>query len=407
MKKKHLLNEIMGVPRAVDFWVENFALVLTGLAKGIIMSDELESSDITYKNAEGEEVNDEAFRGMTGMNGQEFTNYVIQLSDYSSLKELIKDPRFKQFPLYNPRIRLTLYFLPEEIFNLQFGSSMNKSDFVEASHGFDASDPKLIKLGGDNLVLTKQEFTFQVYLKIEDLDNFNESEFKKILKPVIGHELTHAYETYNRVKTKQDPFQGRETFLNAAAKMMSDEKYPQWGEFLHLVYLHLSFEINARITQLYYSLQDANITNSDEFINEIKSSSVWKEITMLENFNAENFVKSFKTPEGLNLFSVMNDLGKQLERQSQGLPSIGIKKTPKEGMTHLIAGWDYVLQKLNRSLGDDPAYKGKLMDMVPQKAKEDPYQFFKFFEDRFHKKAKNFKRKVLRLAPLVLDKNLY
>ena len=327
----------MGVPRAVDFWVENFALVLTGLAKGIIMSDELESSDITYKNAEGEEVNDEAFRGMTGMNGQEFTNYVIQLSDYSSLKELIKDPRFKQFPLYNPRIRLTLYFLPEEIFNLQFGSIMNKSDFVEASHGFDASDPKLIKLGGDNLVLTKQEFTFQVYLKIEDLDNFNESEFKKILKPVIGHELTHAY----------------------------------------------------------------------EIINEIKSSSVWKEITMLENFNAENFVKSFKTPEGLNLFSVMNDLGKQLERQSQGLPSIGIKKTPKEGMTHLIAGWDYVLQKLNRSLGDDPAYKGKLMDMVPQKAKEDPYQFFKFFEDRFHKKAKNFKRKVLRLAPLVLDKNLY
>lgn len=403
MKKKHLLNEIMGVPRAVDFWVENFALVLTGLAKGIVKSDELESTEITYKNAEGEEVDDEAFRGITKMGGKEFTNYVVQFSDYSSLKELINDPRFKQFPLYNPEIRLTLYFLPGEMYDQQFGSQF---DSIGASHGFDVSNPKLVKLGGNNLVLTKQEFTFQVYLKIEDLDNFNESEFKKILKPVIGHELTHAYETYNRIKTKQDPFQGRETFLNAATKMMGDEKYPQWEEFLHLVYLHLSFEINARITQLYYSLQDSNITNSDEFIKEVKNSSVWKEITLLENFNAENFVKSFKTPKGLDIFSMMSDLGKQLERQSHGLPNIDIKKTPKEGMTHLIAGWDFVLQKLNQSLGNDSAYKGKLMDMVPQKAKQDPYLFFKFFEDRFHKKAKNFKRKVLRLAPLILDKNL-
>jgi hypothetical protein len=43
------------------------------------------------------------------------------------------------------------------------------------------------------------------------------------------------------------------------------------------------------------------------------------------------------------------------------------------------------------------------MEKVPQKAKEDPYMFFKFFEDRFHKKAENWKRKMYKIGALILQ----
>jgi hypothetical protein len=46
------------------------------------------------------------------------------------------------------------------------------------------------------------------------------------------------------------------------------------------------------------------------------------------------------------------------------------------------------------------------MDLVPKKALENPTDFFKFFEDRFHKKAEKFKRRLYKLSSLVLDENI-
>ena len=80
-----------------------------------------------------------------------------------------------------------------------------------------------------------------------------------------------------------------------------------------------------------------------------------------------------------------------------------MERDPKAGMKHLIDGWDLTLQALNQELTKSGMYKGKFMDVVPPKAKEDPRVFFKFFEKRFHKKAEGFKRKALRVASLVLD----
>ena len=401
---KQLLNEIMGVPKSVDFWVDYFSLILSGMAKGIIDLDEIEEKDFTYPNEDGEEVEGKIYRGVTKMEGKEFTNWVMKLGGYSDLKGLIKDPRFKQFPLYNPTVKLTLMFFPKEVLDTEIKSRTDTPDFVEAQHSFDSTKNAISKLG-PNEIFVNQGFGFTVYLEQGQLDNFNIEAFKKQIKPTISHELTHAYENYNRMKTSGDPYQGREAMLNAAVRLMDDSKYPQWGDFLHLVYLHLGFEINARITQFYYSIKDENITTTEEFMNVLKKSSAWKELQMLENFNARDFIKSFKA-KGLDLFSMMEDIGKQMDRQQQGLPAIKPIKTPKAGMKHLIQGWDYVLQLLNQQLTQQGVYKGKLMDFVPQKAMDDPYEFFKFFENRFHKKAGRFKRKLFRVASLVTDKSL-
>lgn len=394
MKKTQLLNEIMGVPKVLDFWVDYFSYILAGMAKGIVLKDEIEESGITYLNDENEEVEGVAYRSRARMEGKEFMDWVLKLGGYEDLKALLTDPKFKQFPLYKPDVTLTLYFMPKEIVE----------NFAEASHSYDVTKNALSKIG-NNEILVNQNFGFQIYLTLEDLDKLDVEVLRKKLKPTISHELLHAYEGYQRVKTSGDPYQGRETFLNAAVRLMSDEKYPQWKQFLHLVYLHLGFEINARIPQFYYDIKDKDIKNYDEFMTELKKSSAWKELQMLENFDAQKFINSFKA-KGLDLVEILQDLGKQIERGSQGLPTIKPTKSPEEGMKHLIQGWDYVLQMLNSQIKATGVYKGKLMDLVPLKAMEDPYEFFKFFEKRFHKKADRFKRKLYRISTLVIDKNL-
>ena len=399
MKKKDLLNEIMGVPKSIDKWVDVFSYILAGMAKGITQKEEIEESEIGYIDPETkEEKQDVAYRGKSTMEGKEVMEWTLKLGGYSDLKELLADPNFKSFPMYKPSIKLTMIFLPDKIWELEFGHR----DVTDASHGWSPSTIKLAPLGGSNIVFTGQEFGFKVYAPTSWLDNLDTESFRKFIKPTIAHEMTHAYEVYMRYKGKEDPFMGRETFLNAAAKLMRDEKYPQWNQFLHTVYLHLSFEINARITQLYYEMQKKGVKTSEEFMQELKKSNVWREIKMLEDFDADEFISSFKYKD-VGLFGLLNDLGKQIERKAQGLKPIMSLRDPKEGMVHLIDGWDFVLQHLNDELSKSGMYKGKLMDLVPPKAKEDPRVFFKFFEKRFHKKAENFKRKALRLASLVLD----
>ena len=401
MKKKDLLNEIMGVPKALESWVDYFTMIATGMAKGITLKDEIEEGPISYVNDDGEEVQEIAYKGEAHMDGKEVMQWVMKLGGFTDLKDLLSDPNFKSFPLYNPEITIKLIFIPDELWQKEVGNK--SSDTMNASHGWSPLSTKLSKLGGNNLVFVGQLFTFDGLVPISWLENFDSDKFRKTCRTTISHELTHAFEAYMRIKQTGSAYSGRETFLNVAARVMSDNKYPQWREFLHLVYLHLSFEINARVTQLYYEMKENGVSSKEEFLTVLKKSSVWEEIKMLENFNAENFMNSFTTVKIKGFEEMMNDIGKQMARQQQGLPSIQSKNTPQEGMTHLIDGWNLTLQKLNKEFTEQGYYKGKLMDLVPAAALKDPKVFFKFFEERFHRKGEVFRKKALRLASLVLD----
>jgi len=400
LKKKQLLNEIMGVPKAVDFWVDYFSLITAGMIKSVIDNDQIEFSDVNYEDENGEQVEDTAYRGRVQMKGKEVTEWVLKISGYPDRKDLLNDPRFKTFPLYNPNIEVTVYFLPKKIYDLQFAG---KTDTTSASHSFDSSKKALSKIGKSE-VLVNQSFTFEVYLTTDDMERFNSQKIRKILNPTIGHELTHCYETYNRVKRSGDPFQGRETMLNTATRTMDDFKYPSWSNFLNLVYLHLGFEVNARVTQVYYELKDIGIKTTEEFMNYLKKTSAYEEAQELENFDAKQFIENFEI-RGLDFFEMLEDSLKQKAREKNKLPGIYPKKTKEEGMTHLIEGWNTFLQELSKYLSQKGVYKGKLMDLVPQSAMENPYLFFKFFEKRFHKKAERFKRKMYRVASLVIGEN--
>lgn len=372
MKKKELLNEIMGVPKAIDFWVDIFSIIITGVIKSVVDNDEIEFSDVNYEDDDGNEVEDTAYRGRTMMDGKEVMNWVMKIAGYSDIKNLLQDPKFKLLPIYNPTIQTTVYFLPQKIYEIQFNQGNN--DFVSASHSFDASKKSLSKIG-KNEILVNQNFGFEIYLTVKDMEKFDSGKIRKMLKSAIGHELTHCYEMYNRLKTSGDPYQGRESMLNVASRMMDDFKYPSWGDFLHLVYLHLGFEINARVAQIYYDLKDSGIKTTEDFMGYLKKTSAYREAEMLENFDAKQFIENFQI-RGLDFFEMLEDTAKQNAREKNKLPGIYLKKTPEESMTHLIEGWNIFLQEMSEYLNKNGLYKGKLMELVPQSAMKDPYVFF-------------------------------
>ncbi len=391
----------MGVPKAIDFWVDIFSIIITGVIKSVVDNDEIEVSDVNYEDDDGNEVEDTAYRGRTMMDGKEVMNWVMKIAGYSDIKNLLQDPKFKLLPIYNPTIQTTVYFLPQKVYEIQFNQGDN--DFVSASHSFDASKKSLSKIG-KNEILVNQNFGFEIYLTVKDMEKFDSGKIRKMLKSAIGHELTHCYEMYNRLKTSGDPYQGRESMLNVATRMMDDFKYPSWGDFLHLVYLHLGFEINARVAQIYYDLKDSDIKTTEDFVSYLKKTSAYREAEMLENFDAKEFIDNFQI-RGLDFFEMLEDTAKQNAREKNKLPGIYLKRTPEEGMTHLIEGWNIFLQEMSEYLNKKGLYKGKLMELVPQSAMKDPYVFFKFFEKRFHKKAERFKRKMYRVASLLKDKS--
>ena len=394
----------MGVPKSINFWVETISIILSVMLNSVKEEDtEIEEGPVEYVDPEtGKEVEELAYKVKIDLTGQEVMELVMSLGGYNDLRDLLKNPKFKNFPMYKPSIRATLLFVPDKLWNAEF--SENNKNISDATNEFDPRNIKLSKLGGDNVVYVGNNFSFTIYLPMlwyQETNIINIEKFRKLMKPVIAHEVNHAFENYSKFKNTEDPLYGQGGFLNTAVRLMKDKKYPQWNEFLTLVYLHLHFEINARITQLYYEMERDNVTTKEEFMDTLKKSSVWKEIKKLEDFNTQKFMDSFISDDG-DFADMLSDVGTQLQRRLQGLPTIDAKTDPKEGMKHLIDGWDIVLQTLNKEFKG--VYKGKLMDEVPAKAKEDPTIFFKFFEDRFHKKAKTFKKKALRLASFIDNK---
>ncbi len=180
---------------------------------------------------------------------------------------------------------------------------------------------------------------------------------------------------------------------------MADIGLDWWRKFIHLVYLHLSFEINARVTQLYYYLQNKEINSKEDFLRELKKTSIWKQMKALEDFDAEEYVKSFKLPtldmeNPLQMFDVL--------AQKAGLAKQGINvKSEEEALKSLIDLWDKMLDIGNQAL--EKSDIDITMDNVPKSAKETPMKFFKFFEKRFHKKAEKWKRKLYRIGALLLQ----
>jgi len=371
--KKSLLQEITGVPRPIIFWVEELSNIVTDLLEELVNDDDFREFPMSYISTEGEKIEETAYGTGYDVDGNYVHKKIMSKLGHPNLQSYVQDPKFKQLPLLGFKLILDVILLPNEFYDVEFKDS--PYDSVNASHGFFTGDKLMDKVYGTK-VLINQEFTFKVYLPVRIKNSFNKNLIKSYIKPVVNHELLHAYEAYKRYLKNEDPFNSRETFLNMVLKSMpgfDDPEIKQLIEkFFHLIYLHLYFEVNARVSQLYQEMMERGVSTKEEFLNILYESKPWGDAKKLTDFNAEDFLKDLS----------------------------------KEKTKNFIEKWDETLQTLNDMIREQGVYKGKFMESVPMSAKKDPYLFFKFFENRFHKKGEIFKRKAYRLYDAVTDKSV-
>jgi hypothetical protein len=389
MKKKQLINEIMGVPKAVDDWVNYITAVSTLLVNEIIEEDKWETRDFEYK---GESY--PMYSQGNGIQGRDVMKLITQIRD-EDLVTFLDSETFQNFPLYNPVIEVKVSAFPDEVYE-----SEGMGDRMGATHTYDGNivDIKLGKLG-KRTIFSKNKFIFDVDMPFSMIENPDDQRLFDMFMPTIGHELTHAYQTYRQLLGgKTSVGFGRETILNMLPQQMKYSQTPSWNYFLHLVYLHLSFEANARVTELYYKLKRSGAKTQKEIMSLVTKSDPWKDYKMLKEFNTEEFLNKFDAQlENDDPFREFLVMFLPKDKIPPKLPS-----SNEEWIEQLIDRWDNMIQDAQEHL-NDMGIDIPVMSKVPKKAKENPVLFFKFFEERFHKKAEKLRRKLIKMISLVLQ----
>jgi hypothetical protein len=396
MKKKELLKEIMGVPKSITPWVNSFTKIITDVIAEESKYGYEQEGEITYKDPKsGEEITDIAYKTENiVIPGDEFMERLMEFNGYSDMKDFIKSDMFKGLPLWRPEISFGVVAVPDVLYEKDPPS-------IEAAV-LGSLTQKLSNIGKVP-VFPNVNFNFNIIIPIGGPS----SKFLSELKSTVSHELLHTYQKIKQLESGGESHYGKETILNALANhpMLNEIEIGWWKKFLHMVYLHLSFEINARITQLYYDFEEKGIKTKEDFLTELKKSNIWKQMKLLENFNAEEYIKEFELPSDEIDMVNFNPL-EALHMLLQGKMSLkdrGIDVSSEENaIKSLIDLWDKTLKIGNEGVKNKYGIDFNMLP-VPDTAKKDPYLFFKFFEKRFHNKAQKWKRKLYRIGSLLIE----
>ena len=402
MKKKQLINEIMGVPRVLTPWVNSFYEIITNAVNSELKSGWDYDGELKYVNPDTntEEITIVKKIDTIYISGEEVMNLLVEINNYSDMKDFLKSEMFKGLPLWRPSITITdTMGVPNDVFNIETGPSVSASINADLTQG-------LSKIGKVP-VLPNIKFGFDLLMPLDDKN----IKFDSDLKAAISHELLHSYQKLKQLESGKPSHFGKEGILNILPNIeqMSGIEIEDWKSFLHLVYVHLSFEINARVTEIYYTLEELGVDNTEDFLKEIKKTGVWRQMKMLKEFDAEKFIKNFEIPNAKikfgtkNPLAVLHDMISSLSIKTN-LKKRGLDVSSNDNMLKsIIKLWDILLQAGNERLKQDIGVDFNMLP-VPDSAKKDPYLFFKFFEKRFHKKAEKWEKKLYRIASLLTQK---
>tara|TARA_R110000868_G_scaffold160334_1_gene389769 strand:- start:1375 stop:3216 length:1842 start_codon:yes stop_codon:yes gene_type:complete len=393
MKKKELLNEIMGVPKALTPWVNALSQIVFDDVNKMVDWDEQGPVNYVKDGEDGEEVEGMAYRlKKKEISGKDVMESIVKNNGFSDLKEFISSDMFIKLPLWRPNLSYNLVGVPTELYKLEGDGKMNASVSGEI-------DQELKKIGKH---MVFPGVTIHLDMLVDSDDPL--ANLKNHMSDTIAHELLHTYQKVKQLESGKPSHFGKEMVLNAIVQnpMVTNVELQWWEKFLNLIYLHLSFEVNARVTQLYYLLKEKDINTKEDFLVELKKSTMWSQMKELEDFNAVEYIKSFKLPNAFtdgrfNPLEMLSNISKKINLERNGVN----QESEEEALKSLIDLWDKTLDVGNKgmkSLG-----VGVTMDNVPKSAKENPLKFFKFFEKRFHKKAEKWKKKLYRVGSLLLQ----
>jgi hypothetical protein len=404
IKKNELLTEVAGVPKAIKKWTDAFNLTILNILD-VPTNKPLKEWKKTTITIDGVKLKKIPYLGLD-IAPNAYQKFVNMSFNVNSHEELLETEDFKKLPLNKPKFKLSFTIIPKNRWGTDNpGNVMGEAVFSRDENAKIVDD----KIEGVT-------FSFDLYLKEGTLKgNTMEGQIKDFLggtHGLIAHELTHAYQYYQETTSKDvgdiPHWQfGKEGVLNWVQQIMGKvSKSDDWNEFTKLVYYHLSFEGNARTTQLFYDMQVDGVSNTEEFREYLKNSRIYKIADELTKFNAEQFVNSFESPyqdfeldraEGLK--DILR-LGFNPIRNWEELKlRLNKDKRNKFMLWSLIREWSRVVGSFEnvreKYYSEGGASK---LDPVPEEAKKDPMVFFKFFEKRFHERGEEFKRKLAKLA---------
>jgi hypothetical protein len=389
MKKKDLINEIMGVPKALDPLTNSISYKTIELIDEIIKNDKWEASQFTWRGG-GEYP---MYENSIKLDGRDFTKSIVNDRFGGDLQSYLESKEFTEFPLYNPHLEVELSIIPDDI--VEEGGLM---DQMEATQGYvgSPSDTKIKNLGGHNIFpnINIRLKVIVPFSYVESRTTEISNKLMGVLQSTVSHELTHAYQIYKQILGgKKGVGFGRETILNMLPQQLKFDETKSWNKFLHVLYLSLSFEVNARVTQLYHELKQKNITTNEEALSEMKKSTIWSDYKMLVDFDADEFINTFE-------IDLDDDPLAKLMRSAMGIQD---REINMDVMRTLINRWDGVIQHVQTNIKKHGITDIPFMEMVPKKAKENPLYFFKFFEKRFHRKGEGLKRKLSKVLSLIVQ----
>jgi hypothetical protein len=354
-----LIKEAMGVPKPIEFWVDSMSSLVRD---GLLM---LVSSDDTSIDFTGDEVQEKV----------------------TSLGWNTSNESFTKFPLAEPNLKLDLVIVPDE--DVKIGddyinnASFDTADMDIKEATFDDGVTRPLLVGGTiTLELTIPQSSYDNVSFVELFD----SEIKPYVEAVLFHELTHVYEFYNRLlNSSLDPsFENMSSTTSMLNKMgLVDD----WDELMFLVYLHLSFELNARVSEVYGLIRNKNIKSKEEFIEFLKTSRAFSYAKRLRNFKADNYYSDFEVPQ--------ETIDRVREYDGKETPIDEIKEIV---LQQLIDNWVVSYKNLLNDFSDD---ENLSIPTLPPKVTSSPQKFLKFWEKRFNSAGEDSIRKISKLYSLI------
>jgi len=359
-QSSNLIKETMGVPKSVDFWVD----VLTSLVEDSLLML-LDGGDGSSLSFSGNEVMEKAF----------------------SLGWSPDSSGFKELPLVEPSLHVNVSFVP--------GTTISNGDDYIQGGNFKTQNTGLsgVKFpnGKEATVLTGGEIEVTLSLPKEHLDDgsimeFFNTDIKPYVESLFFHELTHVVEYYNRSINKKT-IPGKELVWLTAGRESPKNHLEEWDHLIFLIYLHSSFELNARISEIYGLMKGLKIKTKKEFADFLKSSRVWSYSNDLSDFNAEKYYNDI----------VITDELRSVVDGRLGKPSSDTD-VKVYVMSALMERWE---EDYNEMSSENDKLYGTTLPKMGSSTMSKPINFLKFWEKRFNRVGGKAIRKITKLYSLL------
>lgn len=354
---KNLLREAVGVPSDIEMLTSSF----TEVVKKLLASYKSSGQPLNTVEIDVVDHGESEMRvGDLSIDGEKSWEMIQNTKDFD-------EEKWKKFPMYKNPITIEFKILEDGILEDKYGAPVS----VDASHGFDAEDFK------DGDVFDVSKLSFQIMMEDKVWDNL------ELLSPnldsVISHEILHAYQIYKRYKKDKTVGFGKSQLTNILTNVVRIDFLPEWNNFLHLLYLTLKFERQARIPQASHILRRQKIDSYEEFMEALRKTEIFKEIETLRKFNAEDIMESIN--------------------KIRGIQDLLFKSSGQAQMENIMFNWNKLLEKIKEKSIEN-GVTGDKIDALPLRVRSNPKYFFEYFEKRFHKTADDMMKKLSKLYSL-------